>query len=349
VAIAQTPDGYLWFGTHAGLYRFDGQNFVAWEPGGIGDKLPRSSIMALLTARDGSLWIGFASSAISRLQDGVLKTYTSADRLHTGGVLSIVEDLNGTIWAGGASGFSCFSKGRWSRVGADLGYRAPGARQLLVDHRGTLWAATDGLNFGWNKDSIRVNTILKLPVNGKRFEPTGQPVGYIAQLAEAPGGSVWMTEASGPGPTVRPVEGHSNKNIERAVRTEPRCILFDGPNTFWIGLIRTGIRRASDFHHLERANFDRFENRDGLSSDGVRVAFKEREGNIWFGTNRGVDRFRENKVTPFSAKEGLSSIFAYSWPRQAMETFGLSISPVISYSTSRVGDLLVRHFHPIPR
>jgi ligand-binding sensor domain-containing protein len=31
-AIAQTPDGYLWLGTEAGLYRFDGLHFLAWEP-----------------------------------------------------------------------------------------------------------------------------------------------------------------------------------------------------------------------------------------------------------------------------------------------------------------------------
>jgi PAS domain S-box-containing protein len=71
-------------------------------------------------------------------------------------------------------------------------------------------------------------------------------------------------------------------------------------------LLRGGIRRATDFQHLERVSFDRFESKDGLSSDGVRVAFKDREGNIWFGTQKGVDRFRENKATPFSVKEGLS-------------------------------------------
>jgi signal transduction histidine kinase/ligand-binding sensor domain-containing protein len=306
VAIAQTPDGYLWLGTHAGLYRFDGQNLVPWEPERAGDKLPRSSITALLTARDGSLWIGFTSSAVSRLRNGVLKTYTPADGLHIGGVLSIAEDLNSSIWVGGACGFSRFVHGRWSRVGAELGYRAPGARQLLVDHRGTLWVATDGFNFGLNKDSIRVNTILKLRLNGKQFEPTGQPVGYVAQLAEAPDGEIWMAEGSGPGPTVRPVEGHSSQNIERPVQALPWCILFDGQTDLWIGLLRGGIRRAQDFKRLEEISFDRFVSKDGLSSDGVRVAFKDREGNIWFGTNRGLDRFRENKATPFSVKEGLS-------------------------------------------
>ena len=31
-SIAQTPDGYLWFGTELGLVRFDGARAVPWRP-----------------------------------------------------------------------------------------------------------------------------------------------------------------------------------------------------------------------------------------------------------------------------------------------------------------------------
>ena len=68
-AIAQTPDGYLWLGTEAGLYRFDGLRFVAWEPG-FGESIPNSSVLSLCTSRDGSLWIGFGSSQVGQLRDG---------------------------------------------------------------------------------------------------------------------------------------------------------------------------------------------------------------------------------------------------------------------------------------
>lgn len=301
-AITQTTDGYLWLGTHAGLYRFDGQNFLSWEGPTGGAKLPRSSIWTLFKAKDGSLWIGFASNAISRLHNGLLRTYTPADGLHTGGVRSIAEDQNGTIWAGSEYGFSRFENEKWSRVGAELGYPAPGARQLAVDRSGTLWVATDGLNFGLGKDSVRSNTILKLPRNGKHFEPTGQPVGFIAQLVEAPDGEMWMVESNDPHPTVRPILAQTGPDFAPQI---PFCILFDGRSSLWIGQFRGGIQRAPDFHRMQNASFDYFKNEDGLSSDGVHVAFEDREGNIWFGTTRGLDRFRENKATPFSAKEGL--------------------------------------------
>jgi signal transduction histidine kinase/ligand-binding sensor domain-containing protein len=336
-AIAQTSDGYLWLGTPAGLYRFDGLHFISWEAAPGGEKLPRSSILSLLAARDGSLWVGFASNAVSRLLNDTLRTYTPAEGLHTGGVQSIAEDQNGSIWAGGANGFSRFENGRWSRVGTELGYRAPGAQQLVVDRRGTLWVATDGLRFGFNRDSIRVNTILKLARNGKSFEGTAQAVGFVAQLAEAPDGEIWMAEASGPGPTVRAVHRRSGPNVERAVQTAPSCVLFDGRSSLWIGLFRGGIRRATDFGHLEQGTFDRFESEDGLSSDGVRAAFQDHEGNIWFGTNRGLDRFRENKATPFSTREGLIKT-----PRVALSSTADGTVWIINYPQDPVQHFLGR-------
>jgi signal transduction histidine kinase len=164
--------------------------------------------------------------------------------------------------------------------------------------------ATTGTDFGLSGDGVSFNTILTLAPNGKQFQATGQPVAYISQLAEAPDGQVWMFQFGEQ--TVRPVLGRAEPNVSRAVKGPPICGIFDGESSLWIGLFRGGIRRASDFKHLGHASFDRFESADGLSSDGVRATFRDREGNIWFGTNRGLDRFRENKATPFSAKEGLA-------------------------------------------
>jgi len=301
-AIAQTPDGYLWLATRAGLYRFDGLRFISWEAAPGGENLPRSSIAALCTARDGSLWIGFASSAISHLRNGTLHTYTPADGVHTGGVLSIAEDHKGAIWAAGEYGFSRFENARWNKIGAEMGYRAPGAQKLFVDHRGVLWAATTGMNFGLSKDSVSVNTIVTLAPNGKQFESTGQPAAQVLQLTEAPDGEVWFVNYGDAGPVL----GKSAPGVARALRGRPNLLLFDGRSSLWIGLNEGGIRRTLDFKSLKQPNIEQFRREDGLSSDGIRSAFQDREGNIWFGTTRGLDRFRENKATPFSTKEGLS-------------------------------------------
>src|SRR5450432_254616 len=56
-AIAQTPDGFLWLGTGAGLVRFDGAHFAVFNrsntPG-----LRTNAVRSLLVDRDGVLWVG---------------------------------------------------------------------------------------------------------------------------------------------------------------------------------------------------------------------------------------------------------------------------------------------------
>jgi ligand-binding sensor domain-containing protein len=68
LAITQTSDGYLWLGTPTGLFSFDGIRFAHFEPR-AGEYLPAKAIWNLLATRDGSLWIVFTSSDISRLRE----------------------------------------------------------------------------------------------------------------------------------------------------------------------------------------------------------------------------------------------------------------------------------------
>ena len=56
-AMAQTPDGYLWFATEFGMVRFDGVRRVVWQPPQV-EHLPDKGAYSLLVTRDGTLWIG---------------------------------------------------------------------------------------------------------------------------------------------------------------------------------------------------------------------------------------------------------------------------------------------------
>src|SRR5262245_42020170 len=47
ITIAQTQDGYLWLGTEAGLFRFDGVRVVRWQPP-AGASLPSNFIRDLV-------------------------------------------------------------------------------------------------------------------------------------------------------------------------------------------------------------------------------------------------------------------------------------------------------------
>src|SRR5579862_496646 len=57
VAITQTPDGYLWLGTRAGLVRFDGATFYRYDSSNTAGTAP-SGIYSMAISRSGDLWVG---------------------------------------------------------------------------------------------------------------------------------------------------------------------------------------------------------------------------------------------------------------------------------------------------
>jgi ligand-binding sensor domain-containing protein len=137
-AIAQTPDAYLWLGTEFGLLRFDGVRTVPWEPP-PGEHLPSNRIFSLLAARDGTLWIG-TTEGLASWKDGKLTQYPelAGETIRA----RIVEDHEGTIWAGGllfpAPGKLCaIQKGGVYCDGED-GTFGNGVRGLYEDSRRNL-------------------------------------------------------------------------------------------------------------------------------------------------------------------------------------------------------------------
>jgi len=93
-AMAQTPDGYLWLGSEFGLFRFDGVKAVPWQPP-AGQQLPDKPY-ALLVTRDGTLWIGTFAGLVSWNGDKLTRYPEIDDRF----VTSLLEDREGTVWAG---------------------------------------------------------------------------------------------------------------------------------------------------------------------------------------------------------------------------------------------------------
>jgi ligand-binding sensor domain-containing protein len=74
LAIAQTPDGYLWLGGGSGLFRFDGTHFERFHAPS-GDQLLSTNIYKTFAAPTGGLWIGYALGGFSFVKDGRVTTY----------------------------------------------------------------------------------------------------------------------------------------------------------------------------------------------------------------------------------------------------------------------------------
>ncbi|MDH5832835.1 sensor histidine kinase [Luteimonas kalidii] len=290
-ALAQTADGYLWIGAATGLFRFDGVTFERYVPAD-GTPLPSPYVVSLLATPEGGLWIGFRTGALALLQDDVLQVYTREEQLPPDMVLDFARDHHGTLWAGTNAGLALREGDRWRVVGAAQGFpEGVRARVLGVDRAGTLWASS-------------VEKLLFLPRGERIFRDTGERVNYAVQIAQASDGRHWIAETPR---SVRPLALADDAPLaeDDEIRLGSQSIVFDRDGGLWITTLGRGLHRV---RHPEApgaaARVEAFTQADGLTSDQMIVAFEDREGNLWFGTDKGIDRFRHGGVVPVAVPAG---------------------------------------------
>jgi PAS domain S-box-containing protein len=295
-ALVQSVDGYLWLGGFEGLYQFDGVVFERYQPQS-GGPFPVGSVTSLLALPNGDLWVGFRSGGVSLLRNGNATNYTTRDGVPNGVIWSFAQDREGTIWAATESGLARLEGNRWKEVGMDWNFPGKSGHAIFLDRQGTLWVATE-------------DTLVFLPSGARRFQLTGIRVGQVLQIAQAASGKLWMAETTR---SVRPVPLSDKRqpSDETEVRVGSTGILFDKDGALWITSIGDGLRRAPAPESLQgkieelSTAVESFTAKDGLSYDFVRTILQDREGNIWIGTNNGLDRFRKTNMAsvdlPFKA------------------------------------------------
>ena len=286
-ALAQTTDGYLWVGTTDGLLRFDGISFERYQP--EKGSLIATYIYTLMADPDGGLWVGFQRGGVSYIRNGHVTNYSDSDGLPVSTVRSFACDRSGAIWAAVVGGFARFEGGRWHAVQTDWNYNEKSAWALLVDREGTLWVATG-------------DEIVYLPDGEKRFQTTGIRCGKVSTLLQAPDGSIlFHDDELNEFRLFRPNKGKPMRGIADFKRSGDAAI-FDRDGALWCGG-GDGLSRLS-FPDAERIQgpkslVEKFTEAQGLSNQAVETILEDREGNVWVGTDGGLDRFRYRNVTWF--------------------------------------------------
>ena len=274
-SIAQTHDGYLWLGTESGLLRFDGARAVLWQPP-RDEHLPSNVVQGLLVSRDGTLWIG-TGKGLATWKDGKLAQYPELAGWIVG---SLIEDHEGTVWAGGfgvsGHGRLCAIKDGRPRC-SDPG---EGVQSIYEDSKNTLWVSTFQGLWRWTQ--------------GPEFFSTGKT--FTSGLIEDSDGGLLFGRANG---IQRFVNGKTEAYPVGLLARQfgVNSFLRDRDGSLWVGTFE-GLA------HLHGGRADVFRQVDGLSGSTVHSVFEDREGTIWVATEGGLDRFRDFAVPTFSANQG---------------------------------------------
>jgi signal transduction histidine kinase/ligand-binding sensor domain-containing protein len=281
-SIAQTRDGYLWLATTDGLVRFDGVRFVHWRPK-TGHTALLGVVRSLCAARDGSLWIGTATGLVGHIRGEDLTTFSVGAQAE-----AMLEDRDGTLWVTTQDRVLRFRAGTQEQIGAAITLPGNFLSGPMQDRNGSIWFTTGG-------------GVLRLD--------TGKPQGAALEIAkgkfwlsEDSHRDVWLTRADG---FTRPI--NEGQNVSRETKTvNIQTVLRDSNGNTWIGTLGQGLARLpADSNDVRKK--ERFSQLDGLSGDFVWCLLEDREHNIWVGTQNGLNRFRDEKITTLTGREGLAS------------------------------------------
>ncbi|MEM8600883.1 MAG: ATP-binding protein, partial [Bacteroidota bacterium] len=297
-AVPDTDDGSMWVGTRAGLFRCTAQ--PAWcERPRIA--LASPVVQALLVARDGALWIGTEAPVLHRLApDGGVLSIPSGPAGEAGGVVSLLEDREGNLWAGTAGyGLVRLRRMAVTTLGSDDGLVDDLVRPVLEAPAGTVWIGTrrgalhrlrEGrLDVFRLTDATRRNAVLSIA-------PTrnGPPwVGLAGRGVARPRDGRLV-----------PVEG-----LDEAI--DPLSLLEDRAGRLWIGHNGQGLWRRDPNGRIVR-----YSSTDGLPTDVVRVLAEDALGRLWAGTDGGLVRLHvttdSTRFEAFTTDDGLAenAVFA---------------------------------------
>ena len=194
LALAFDAQQRLWVGSAAGLQRFDGKAFVTSEPA---PGVTPAMVMSLSPQADGSLLVG-TRTGLERVVDGRRSAVaTSPDAQLQTGVVALLRDRGGSLWAGTRSGISLFAGDEAHPVwgaGQPFDHARPASVfDVLEDHEGGLWFAAPG--FGLLRTPPRWRNFSAL-----RAAPAAQgglSANRIRDAAEGSDGSLWFVADEG--------------------------------------------------------------------------------------------------------------------------------------------------------
>ena len=299
-SISQDSNGFLWFGTSGGIFRYDGYNFKAVK-GLPGDTVSLSnSVVICLYPENDKIWIGtLGGLSCIDINTQTVKNFPSVKPLQ---VYAISRKDEKDLWVGTTTGLFLYNKdkGSWQRV--------PGLGKNVVvgsisdDHNGHLYLSS---NNGFYSYTPAGSICKHYQPNLQRYVKTVKnlPLTYVKSAFDHYG-NIWFTTWNGGivkfDPKTEKIESwaHWSDNIHLIPYKIATAILCDDDNNLWIANHEAGL---TIFDPLKNVffNYPIAPKSENALNGIVTCLFRDRSGTVWIGTQNGVFKYDPHNIHVF--------------------------------------------------
>lgn len=289
VDIAQDPEGYMWFATMNGLYRYDGYQTKTYQRDNLNPQsLAFNWLNTIYADEEGLIWIGTFGKGMDCLnpKTGVFKhyVYKSMDKesISSDTVTMIRGDKKGHLWVGTNNGLNYFN----IKTGKFVRYQYKESdsnsisdnqiRVIYTDKKGTTWIGT--------RSAFKFDSRAKTSGGLNRFNPkTNNFTRYL----------------------------HNPTDNNTLIDNRVTAIFEDSRGTFWVGTAGDGLHTMNrEKGTFERHTYDQAQpeklsrppqqNTFPYADDFIAFINEDATKNIWIGTfSGGINRYNPvlQKVT----------------------------------------------------
>jgi signal transduction histidine kinase/ligand-binding sensor domain-containing protein len=291
-SMAQTADGYLWFGTGNGLIRYDGLRFEVIPRANAND-LSNGLIPRVFTDASGQLWAADDFTHLFRYEAGVLKGPVPDNGRHDYAVSSMTRTFDGwLLFVSELQGVVEYKHGEHRVL---LEPRAvPGPPTTVAQTAdGTIWIGTaeKGLfQFRPEKGEVSLRQVAGL--NNKRINCL-LPLSNTTLLVGTKQG-LFISHSDNLPSEVSPTFGH-DEILALASGLKGRIWIGTDGHVFKADL--KGIDAKGSIHLLDQLMVN--------GNHAVTALFEDRVGNLWIGEPEAIERYQDSAFITYRSSEGL--------------------------------------------
>jgi len=303
--------GFMWFGTIAGLNRYDGYKIKVFKHAANNpNSLPDNYIRSIFEGPGGKMWIKTHNSLcfydpVTEKFSGVIDYELARYHVLTEDVTSIKKDSEGNFWfLTNDKGLYCYRPGQNKTV-----FFSSAANSAVQLHSNTVTdVVVDGHHMAWlvysdgvfDKFDIRANKIVTrcydlAKANNNRFEP------YAATLDN--NNNLWLYAVARSNGIYR---YHINTNALNHFSTSPGAIrlncdvinniILGDDNKIWVGTDHGGINLIDPATNSIQYLLNREDDAKSLRGDCVEL-YKDNAGIIWAGTfKQGISYYHKSII-----------------------------------------------------